>query len=234
MNAATIRFTRQLLDLTQTEFGALVGVNQLAVTRWESDLQSPNKDSVRRIRTLLGDEVLAKIDAFMYEQELKVLKDSVKAQVAARATVKRRWKYESGCSCMRPLMVVNIHKLRGRPFLCAYVYDDNYLLAQVIAPATEMPLTKKMREVVWANCDDLPAFDVWTSDESIYLACLTASDITGHFKAQEETSETLRGIEDARTQEALIDLYELKDPNEKEQQNNYRNGAQCLLAVCVN
>lgn len=119
---------------------------------------------------------------------------------------------------MRPLMVVNIHKLRGRPFLCAYVYDDNYLLAQVITPATEMPLTKKMREVVWANCEDLPAFDVWTSDESIYLACLTASDITGHFKAQEETSETFRGIEDARTKEALIDLYELKDPNEKEQQ----------------
>ncbi|PGY17261.1 hypothetical protein [Bacillus cereus] len=75
-----------------------------------------------------------------------------------------------------------------------------------------------MREVVWANCDALPAFDVWTSDESIYLACLTASDITGHLKAQEETSETFRGIEDARTQEALIDLYELKDPNEKEQQ----------------
>ncbi|MGM2670764.1 helix-turn-helix domain-containing protein [Bacillus cereus group sp. Bce026] len=90
MNAATIRFTRQLLDLTQTEFGKLVNVNQLAVTRWESGLQIPNKDSVRRIRTLLGDEVLAKIDAFMYEQELKALKDSVTAQVAARAAVKRK------------------------------------------------------------------------------------------------------------------------------------------------
>ncbi|MRB43599.1 helix-turn-helix domain-containing protein, partial [Bacillus thuringiensis] len=78
----TIRFTRQLLDLTQTEFGDMVGVNQLAVTRWENNLQSPNKDSVRRIRTALGDEVLAKIDAFMYEQELKALKDSVRAQVA--------------------------------------------------------------------------------------------------------------------------------------------------------
>ncbi|MGG0275713.1 helix-turn-helix domain-containing protein [Bacillus rhizoplanae] len=90
MNAATIRFTRQLLDLTQTEFGKLVGVNQLAVTRWESGLQSPNKDSVARIRTALGEEALAKIDAFMYEQELKALKDSVTAQVAARATAKRK------------------------------------------------------------------------------------------------------------------------------------------------
>lgn len=90
MNAATIRFTRQLLDLTQTEFGKLVGVNQLAVTRWENGLQSPNKDSVRRIRAALGDEVLARVDAFMYEQELRALKDSIKAQVAARATVKRK------------------------------------------------------------------------------------------------------------------------------------------------
>lgn len=90
MNAATIRFTRQLLDLTQTEFGTLVGVNQLAVSRWESNLQIPNKDSVRRIRVILGDKVLAKIDTFMYEQELKVLKDSVKVQVAARATVKKK------------------------------------------------------------------------------------------------------------------------------------------------
>ncbi|EEK48051.1 XRE family transcriptional regulator [Bacillus thuringiensis] len=90
MNAATIRFTRQLLDLTQTEFGDMVGVNQLAVTRWENNLQSPNKDSVRRIRTALGDEVLAKIDAFMYEQELKALKDSVRAQVAVRTINKKK------------------------------------------------------------------------------------------------------------------------------------------------
>ncbi|MEM5668437.1 helix-turn-helix transcriptional regulator [Bacillus cereus] len=90
MNAATIRFARQLLDLTQTEFGRVVGVNRQAVNRWEGGLQSPNKDSVRRIRTALGDEVLAKIDAFMYEQELKALKDSVRAQVAVRATVKRK------------------------------------------------------------------------------------------------------------------------------------------------
>ncbi|KEK25170.1 helix-turn-helix transcriptional regulator [Bacillus gaemokensis] len=90
MNAATIRFTRKLLDLTQTELGNLAGVNRQAVNRWERGLQNPNRDSVKRIRTVLGDEVLAKIDVFMYEQELKELKDSVKAQVAARAKVKRK------------------------------------------------------------------------------------------------------------------------------------------------
>lgn len=115
---------------------------------------------------------------------------------------------------MRPLMVVNIHELRGCSFLCAYVYDDNYLLAQITSPVEEKPLAEKMREIVWSNCDDLPAFDVWTSTEDIYLACLGAPDITGHFKTQEDTSETLRGFEDERTQTALIDVYELKDPNE--------------------
>ncbi|MEM5659531.1 hypothetical protein AAHB50_28880 [Bacillus toyonensis] len=115
---------------------------------------------------------------------------------------------------MKPVLVANIHVLRGQAFLCAYLYDGNYVIARILAPATEMPLTKKMREVVWANCDDLPPFDVWTSDDSIYLACLTASDITGHFKTQEETSETLRGFEDEKIQAALIDVYELKDPNE--------------------
>lgn len=82
MNATTIRFTRQLLDLTQNEFGNMVGVNQLAVTRWESGLQSPNKGSMRRIRAAIGDEVLAEVEAYINEQELKALKDSVKAQVA--------------------------------------------------------------------------------------------------------------------------------------------------------
>ncbi|MDR4287630.1 XRE family transcriptional regulator, partial [Bacillus thuringiensis] len=80
MNAATIRFTRELLDLRKTEFGAMVVVKQLAVTRREKNFKSTNKDSVRRIRTDLGDEVFPKIDAFMHEQQLKAPKDSVTAQ----------------------------------------------------------------------------------------------------------------------------------------------------------
>lgn len=115
-------------------------------------------------------------------------------------------------------MVVNIHELQGRSFLCAYVYDDNYLTAQVIAPIEEKPLTKQLRQIVWANCNDLPAFDVWTSTDSIYLACLAAPDMTGHFKTQAETSETLRGFEDEKMQTALIDIYKLEDPNETEKQ----------------
>ncbi|HFU7057687.1 TPA: hypothetical protein ACGN81_004770 [Bacillus cereus] len=131
---------------------------------------------------------------------------------------------------MKPILVANIHVLRGQAFLCAHLYEGQYVTAQVIAPATEMPLTKKMREVVWANCDDLPSFEVHTSDESIYLACFTASDITGHFKTQEDTSETLRDFEDARTKEALIDLYELKDPNEKEQQKQLSKWRTVLIS----
>ncbi|MBJ3792009.1 hypothetical protein I8J38_26170, partial [Bacillus sp. OA1] len=47
-----------------------------------------------------------------------------------------------------------------------------------------------------------------------YLACLGETDITGHDKTKEDTSETFRHVEDERTQTALIDVYELKDPNE--------------------
>lgn len=114
-------------------------------------------------------------------------------------------------------MVCNVHELWGRSFLCAYVYRNNELLAQITAPLEEKPLVEKLREIVWCNCDDLPSFDVWTCTEDIYLACLGAPDITGHFKTQEDTSETLRGFEDERTQTALIDVYELKDPNEIKQ-----------------
>lgn len=119
---------------------------------------------------------------------------------------------------MKPILVANIHELRGQAFLCAHLYDGNYVVAKILAPVEEIPLAEKMREIVWNNCDDLPSFEVHTSTEEIYIACLSESDINAHFKVREDTSETLRDFEDAKTKEALIDLYELKDPNEKEQQ----------------
>ncbi|HDR6270999.1 TPA: hypothetical protein QCU37_004597 [Bacillus cereus] len=119
---------------------------------------------------------------------------------------------------MKPILVANIHELQGQAFLCAHLYDGNYVIAKITAPTNEKPLAEKMRDIVWSNCDDLPAFEVHTSTEEIYIACLSEPDINAHFKAQEDTSETLRDFEDARTKEALIDLYELKDPNEKERQ----------------
>ncbi|WP_426950467.1 hypothetical protein [Bacillus mycoides] len=115
---------------------------------------------------------------------------------------------------MRPLIVANVHELRGKYFLVAYLYRDNALLAKIIAPLEEKPLAEKLREIVYLNCEDFPSFDVWTSTEDIYLACLGTPDIMGHYKTQEDTSETLRCFEDERTQTALIDVYELKDPNE--------------------
>lgn len=130
---------------------------------------------------------------------------------------------------MKPILVANIHELRGQAFLCAHLYDGNYVIAQITAPVAEMSLAKKMRDIVWGNCDDLPAFEVHTSTEEIYIACLSEADITAHFKVQEDTSETLRDFEDARTQEALIDLYELKDPNEKEQQKQLPKWRSALI-----
>ena len=115
---------------------------------------------------------------------------------------------------MRPILVTNMHELRDKSFLVAYLYRDSALLAQIIAPLEEKPLAEKLREIVCINCEDFPSFDVWTSTEDIYLACLGEPDIMGHYKTQEDTSETSRCFENERTQTALIDVYELKDPNE--------------------
>ncbi|HEF1903749.1 TPA: hypothetical protein R9Y97_003063 [Bacillus cereus] len=115
---------------------------------------------------------------------------------------------------MRPLLVADMYELRGKSFLVAYLYRDGTLLTQVILLLEEKPLAEKLREIVCVNCEDFPSFDVWTSTEDIYLACLGEPDIMGHYKTQEDTSETLRCFEDERTQTALIDVYELKDPNE--------------------
>ncbi|PEB54200.1 hypothetical protein CON65_16565 [Bacillus pseudomycoides] len=87
-----------------------------------------------------------------------------------------------------------------------------------------------MRDIVWSNCDDLPAFEVHTSTEEIYIACLSENDMAAHFKVQEDTSETLRDFEDAKTKEALVDLYELKDPNEKEQQKQLPKWRTALIS----
>ncbi|MEH7463871.1 hypothetical protein V7166_17815 [Bacillus thuringiensis] len=132
---------------------------------------------------------------------------------------------------MRPILVANIHELRGQAFLCAHLYDGQYVIAQVLAPANEQPLAKKMRDIVWANCADLPAFEVHTSTEEIYIACLSESDMNAHFKVQEDTSETLKSFEDERIQIALLDMYEQKDPNETKQQEQAKQLPKWRIAL---
>lgn len=137
---------------------------------------------------------------------------------------------------MKPLIVANLHELRGKSFLVACLYRDGALLTQVISPLEEKPLAEKLREIVYLNCEDFPSFAMWTSTEDIYLACLDAPDIMGNYRTQEDTSETLRCFEDERTQIALIDVYELKDPNEITQTNpipKWRMKLIPLLRKCI-
>lgn len=133
---------------------------------------------------------------------------------------------------MRPILVVNVHKLRGKSFLYAFLYADNVLIAQLAAPLEAQPLSRKLREIVWSNCPDLPAFDVFTSTEAVYKACISEPDITGHFKTEEETSETRRYYEDELVQTALIDINELKNLNEK-QMPKWREKLIALLQKCI-
>ncbi|HGA0508844.1 TPA: hypothetical protein ACIQMB_004267 [Bacillus pacificus] len=133
---------------------------------------------------------------------------------------------------MRPVLVTNIHKLRGKSFLYSFLYVNNVLVAQTAAPLEAVPLTRKLREIVWSNCDDLPAFDVFTSTEAVYKACISESDITGHYKTEDETSETRRYHEDEVVQTALIEIYELEDPNEK-QMPKWRKKLIGMLQKCI-
>ncbi|MGH1281964.1 hypothetical protein [Bacillus basilensis] len=133
---------------------------------------------------------------------------------------------------MRPILVTNVHKLRGKSFLYAFLYVDNVLVTQIAAPLEAQPLARKLREIVWSNCDELPAFDVHTCTDAVYKACISESDITGHYKTEDETSETRRYHEDEVVQTALIDIYELKDPNEK-QMPKWRKKLIEMLQKCI-
>ncbi|MEH7539769.1 hypothetical protein [Bacillus thuringiensis] len=133
---------------------------------------------------------------------------------------------------MRPLLVANIHEIRGTSFLYAFLYDDNVLLTQFAAPIDEKQLAEKMRSIVWDNCSDQPAFDVWTNTEAIYTACLSESDMTGHFKTKEATGETLRCYEDKEMRDIFVEIYELEDPK-IEKLPKWREKLISLLQKCI-
>ncbi|MGG0275714.1 hypothetical protein [Bacillus rhizoplanae] len=114
---------------------------------------------------------------------------------------------------MRPLVVSNVHGLYGQDFLVAFLYEDGHVIGDVIAPVdANTSIAKVLRGLVWGNCNDLPSFDLYTSTDAIYNVCLSAIDITAQKKVQDYTSETERCFNNAKVQEALIDLYDLK-PN---------------------
>ncbi|WP_144660496.1 hypothetical protein [Bacillus tropicus] len=133
---------------------------------------------------------------------------------------------------MRPVLVCNIHKLRGKSILYSFLYDKGVLVTQTAAPLEAKPLARKLREIVWSNCTDLPAFDVHTNTEAVYKACISEPDILGHYKTEEETSETKRYHEDEVVQTALIDVYEIKDHNEK-QVPKWRKKLIGMLQKCI-
>lgn len=133
---------------------------------------------------------------------------------------------------MRPVLVANIYKLRGKSILYSFLYVNNVLVNQTAAPLEAQPLARKLREIVWSNCDELPAFDVHTCTDAVYKACISESDITGYYKTEDETSETRRYHEDEVVQTALIEIYELKDPSE-EQMPKWRKKLIGMLQKCI-
>jgi hypothetical protein len=108
---------------------------------------------------------------------------------------------------MRPIITANIYEERGTPFLCCYLYGkDGYVKGNLVKPYAAEEAGAELRRLVYANCEDLPAFDVHTSTDALYLACLREQDITAQYKA--DTTETQRLFEEVRG--SLADIYELQ------------------------
>lgn len=107
---------------------------------------------------------------------------------------------------MQPIITANIYEERGTPFLCCYLYgEDGYLKGNLVKPYVAAEVGGELRRLVYASCEGLPAFEVHTSTDAVYLACLREADIAAQFKA--DTTETLRLFEEVR--ESLADIYDL-------------------------
>jgi hypothetical protein len=107
---------------------------------------------------------------------------------------------------MQPIITANIYEERGTPFLCCYLYgEDGYVKGNLVKPYVAAEAGVELRRLVWAHYDSLPSFDVHTSTDAVYLACLREEDIAAQYKA--DTTETQRLFEEVRG--SLADIYDL-------------------------
>lgn len=63
--AENLKAEREARDMSQREFGELLGVHQMVVSRWELGKNQPDLDSLRKISRQLG----VTIDALVQERE---------------------------------------------------------------------------------------------------------------------------------------------------------------------
>ncbi len=114
----------------------------------------------------------------------------------------------------RPLLVTNYHVLYDKKFLLGYLYDGHKSIAQFITVEDDIEsITDLLRKFVQDNYHgEKPTFDVLTSTKELYTTMLGEADVTCHLVPPSETSETHHTFEQDVLREALIEVYNLKDP----------------------
>ncbi|PFJ98981.1 hypothetical protein COI97_18940 [Bacillus cereus] len=131
----------------------------------------------------------------------------------------------------RPLCVADIVTYKSHSFLVAYVYQNGYTVAEIIAPLYDiaksgMSIAGKLIEIVEVNCEGIRplAFDLHTCSDIVYKETLSSAYVLTQRRTKSECSECQRVLDSPMIREALDDIYisayqkELKDAKERDKQ----------------
>jgi transcriptional regulator with XRE-family HTH domain len=82
MNGRILKYIRKSLGLSQSELGEKLGVSLPTIYRWESDMQQPQPEKLRRLEQLLGytQEDVMQIEQLMRDEEHTQLRAKLRAQ----------------------------------------------------------------------------------------------------------------------------------------------------------
>ncbi|PGK44052.1 hypothetical protein [Bacillus thuringiensis] len=123
---------------------------------------------------------------------------------------------------LRPLVVADIHEFADKWFLIAVMYEEGYVIANVVTPLDQLveeggTIPNKLREIVFLNSRNPSknmAFDVMTNTSVIYGELLKESEILCLLVEAEKTTETKRNIENPHVQEWILEMLE-QDENKR-------------------
>ncbi len=109
---------------------------------------------------------------------------------------------------MRPLIVSNVERLEATPFLVAILYgQDGQRLDEMIFPFESYELALLIIQEL-AQRNGVKSFELWTSDNRLYLLSLQTPGIAGTIKHASDTIDTRRMVE--YNADILRELYEIK------------------------
>ncbi|MFT9848972.1 hypothetical protein [Aneurinibacillus sp. REN35] len=109
---------------------------------------------------------------------------------------------------MRPLIIANVETIEASPFLVAVLYDqDGQRLDELILPFESYELSLLIiRELAERN--GVESFELWTSDNRLYLLSLQTPGVAGVIKHTSDTADT--GYTIGYNADILKELHDIK------------------------